>query len=97
MDLKKQKESILERGNYLLGFTSKKNYGWDIIEDVMDEQHIAQLKEWFLDAEEFVEMYGLECQKERFKSSSCIINQDERVSVERINNILSIIERIDNK
>ncbi len=97
MEFKDKKDVLIKNGNHLLSFVKKKNFGMEIIQDVMDERYIEELKAWFKDAEEFVEFYGLECHKERFKASSWIINQDERVSLERIKNILNIIERIMNK
>lgn len=94
MEFEKLKEQLISNGNQLLSFVTKKDFGMGIIEDVMTNQHIEELNDWFLRAEEFVELYGLDCQKERFDASSWIINQDERVSVERIKTILSLLESI---
>ena len=94
MEFEKQKEKLLKSGKHLLDFVVKKDFGMDIIFDVMDDQHIEELKEWLLRTEEFVDTFGLECHKERFNDSRWIINKNERVSVERINNPLSILENI---
>lgn len=94
MDFIEQQNNLIDRGNNLLGLVKTKDIGEDIIFNVLDNEHIEELKKWHIDIEEFVEKYGLEVHKMRLFSNSWIINQDERVSVERIKAIISILKQI---
>lgn len=93
MDFLKYKIGLINKGNQLLGFVKKKNFGMEIIEDVMDDEHLKELNNWYQDVEEFSERYGLQCQRERIEANSWIIN-GEKVSVKRIKEIMSQLERI---
>lgn len=95
MEFSNQKKELLEQGNRLLGFVKKKNLGMDTIVDILEEPHLSELNEWFFDVEEFVERNGLDVHKRRLTDADRIIN-GERVSVERITSIISIIDRINN-
>lgn len=84
---------LLDKANCLLKFVKQKEM-FGGIHDVMDDEHIKALEEWLIDAINFVEKYGDCSINNDFKANTWIIN-GERVCVERINKILSIIENIE--
>lgn len=93
-----KKTDLISQGEKLLSCVKKHNiFGADFAdENCMDNDDIKRLQTWFERVEEFVERYGLECQKNRLTDNSWIVN-GERVSVERIKYILSIIESMEEK
>ena len=93
MEFEEQKSKLIEKGKQLLGFVTKQDKGWGIKVDVMDDEHRNELNEWFYNAEEFVERYGLDCQKERLNGIGLI--NGKQVNVPGVNVILEIIERIE--
>lgn len=93
MEFTEQKQMLLDKANCLLKFVKQKEM-FGGIHDVMDDEHIKALEEWLIDAINFVEKYGDCSINNDFKANTWIIN-GERVCVERINKILSIIENIE--
>jgi hypothetical protein len=93
MKFEEQKSELIEKGKHLLGFVTKQDRGWGIKVDVMDDAHRNELNEWFYSIEEFVERYGLNCQKERLNGID-IIN-GKQVNVAGVNVLLEIINRIE--
>lgn len=94
MKFTEQKESLLERCEQLLKCVYKKDIGWlNGEEDVLDDKYIIELLNWHKDADYFIREFGTNRTKDDFKTIPAITD-GQRVSVERINEILSIIERI---
>lgn len=93
-----KKDDLIRQGKELLSCVKKRNiFDPDFAdENCMDKTDIQKLLTWFERVEEFVEKFGLECQKNRLADNSWIVN-GERVSVERIKKILSIIESVEEK
>lgn len=93
-----KKTDLISQGEELLSCVKKRNiFGADFAdENCMDDDDIKRLQTWLERVEEFVEKQGLECQKKRLADNSWIVN-GERVSVERIKYILSIIESVEEK
>ena len=92
MKFTEQKELLLERCEQLLKFVKQKEM-FGGTHDVLDDEYINRLEEWLIDAIDFVEKYGDCSINNDFKANTWIIN-GERVCVDRINKILSIIENI---
>lgn len=92
MEFTEQKQMLLDKANCLLKFVKQKEM-FGGIHDVMDDEHIKALEEWLIVAKEFVQKYSNDSINDYFESNSWIIN-GERVSIERIDKILSIIENI---
>lgn len=92
MKFTEQKELLLESCEQLLKFVKQKEmFGGP--HDVLDDEYINRLEVWLIDAIDFVEKYGDCSINNDFKANTWIIN-GERVCVDRINKILSIIENI---
>lgn len=95
-----KKDELLRQGEELLTLIKKRMtyaFGKEFIEEAyMSDPDLKQLGTWFERVEEYVERFGLECQKQRLSQNSCIINNG-RVSEERIKYILSIIESIEER
>lgn len=93
-----KKDDLIRQGKELLSCVKKRNvFGTDFAdENCMDDDDIKRLQTWSERVEEFVEKNGLECQKNRLTDNSWIVN-GERVNVERIKYILSIIENVKEK
>lgn len=89
------KKELIETGNFLINSIKKRNRGLEIIEDFMDDEYLQLLDEWTLCANEFVELNGLDCHKQIFEENNWV-RSGSRVSKERIEKILSLIERIKN-
>lgn len=94
MEFEKQKSMLLEKGNELLESVTKKSVGLGLKVNVLDDEHLRELRDWFYCAEEFTERYGLECQKESFGEYSNISN-GHKVGVAQIRELLEIIKRIE--
>ena len=92
MKFTEQTELLLERCELLLKFVKQKEM-FGGTHDVLDDEYINRLEEWLIDAIDFVEKYGDCSINNDFKANTWIIN-GERVCVDRINKILSIIENI---
>lgn len=95
-----KKDELLKQGRELLTRIKKRTeyaYGMEFMKEAyMSDSDLEQLQAWFERVEEFVERFGLECQRERLSQNSWIINNG-RVSEERIKNILLIIESIEER
>lgn len=95
-----EKDELLRQGRELLTRSKKRTehaFGMEFMKEAyMSTSDLEQLQAWFERVEEFVERFGLECQRERLSQNSWIINNG-RVSEERIKNILLIIESIEER
>ena len=93
MTTQEKKETLLKQGRELLKAVHIQDMGWDTPIEVLDDEHLKSLQTWLQRAEEFMEIHGLECQRDRFYHSSWIINGN-RVSVERTEILLEVIESV---